>query len=191
MTIASTDKAGFSGWKLKAPAAWEVYFVCFYSTGVILIITELVLALLLQSSPRKKDSHLFHNEEPSTVSQTTIFKTVFSTKHTNILASSLITVSALWYASDLKLFSYYTLFNLIKASIVIISYAVVIFHWSFLIPLGEGSDSTLDLLSTRSFCSNLWAPALLLTFSSRMVFTLTCLHLSTFCPRMIYHPCCS
>lgn len=76
----------------------------FYYTGVILIIAELGAALLLHALSRRKDSHLFHNEKPSIVSQTTIFKIVFSTKHINTLASSLITVSALRHASDFKLF---------------------------------------------------------------------------------------
>lgn len=52
MATASTDKAQFSGWKLKAPEAWGGLFSVslFYYIGVILIITKLVVALLLQSS---------------------------------------------------------------------------------------------------------------------------------------------
>lgn len=65
---------------------------------------------------KKKDSHLFHNEKRSIVSQMTIFKTCIFYKAYYHFSIFLDKGSALWYASDFKLFSCYTLFNLIKAS---------------------------------------------------------------------------
>lgn len=120
MTTAYTDNIEFSWIEIKSAISYKGFI---FSVLFLLLWCHFnyhwtcsCFALLKSLTRKKKNSHLFHNEKPSIVSQTTGFKTYIFYKASYHVSIFLDKMSALWFASDFKLFSCYTLFNLIAAS---------------------------------------------------------------------------